>query len=63
MLFLEMWLHHLILEPLWRLQRKQRLHSTRLQSMETDIVWPVFVVRGNGDVIMAYTDLRRNKSG
>ncbi|KAK3082723.1 hypothetical protein FSP39_003496 [Pinctada imbricata] len=45
------------------LVKKQRLHSSSLRPLEPDIVWPVYVVRGNGDVIMAYTDLRKNKSG
>lgn len=40
--------------PPLELKRKNRFHSTLTSP---DVVWPAYIVFGNGDVIIAYTDL------
>lgn len=46
--------------PAIPLQRKNRLHSTLVSP---DVVWPAYVVYGNGDVIIAFTDLTPDLTG
>nr|XP_022342130.1 nuclear pore complex protein Nup88-like [Crassostrea virginica] len=46
--------------PPVELRRKNRRHSTLAAP---DVVWPAYIVYGNGDVVIAYTDLSPDPSG
>lgn len=46
--------------PPVELRRKNRRHSTLATP---DVVWPAYIVYGNGDVVIAYTDLSPDPSG
>lgn len=45
--------------PPVELKRKNRFHSTLTSP---DVVWPTYIVFGNGDVVIAYTDLSPDPS-
>lgn len=45
--------------PPVELKRKNRFHSTLTSP---DVVWPAYIVFGNGDVVIAYTDLSPDPS-